>query len=212
MATAPNTTSVCPACDCSESPLSITGDVIGICTFAMAVWISMVYCYRSFRDFSQEMHEMQHRVQLAFEGAQQLRRKFMERQTVAAPPLAPPLALPTLPPRAQAQKDRPRGSVGTAVGGGRPPASYLIDEAWERAEREMIKAARFVNKRLLRPNSFAEVLGSRTAYVVERERAAETVQKLERAMENVKGIVAEVSDQCVHLSDLGSIPILLPEP
>lgn len=201
MAAALNTTSACPACDCSEGPLSVTGDVIGICTFTVAVWISFVYYYRSFRDFSQEMHEMQHRVQLAFEGAQQLRRRFMERQSVAPPPPPPP----TRPARVHAQKDRHggRGAHGTGTGTGTEKGanrhSDLIDEAWARAEKEMIKAAKFVNKRLLRPTSFVEVLGSRAAYVIERERAAETVRKLERAMDNVKGMVAEASSQCVHL-------------
>lgn len=46
---AKNTASTCPAWDCTESPLSIKSDVIGILTFAIAAWMFIVYCYHSFR-------------------------------------------------------------------------------------------------------------------------------------------------------------------
>lgn len=38
------------------------------------------------------------------------------------------------------------------------PDPKLVDEAWVWVEREMIRAANFVNKRLLKPNTVASVL------------------------------------------------------
>lgn len=180
-----STASACPACDCAESPLSIIGDVIGILTFAIASWMSILYYYRSFRDFLQEMHDMQHRVQLAFEETQGLMRKFIERQRMISTPPAP-------------TQRREKARAGENHTGRGAPYPNLVDEAWIRVEREMIKAAKFVNKRLLQPDIVAGVLMGRVTYAVEREMAAETVRKvrkLERSMENLKGVVAEASAQ-----------------
>ncbi|ROV92733.1 hypothetical protein VSDG_06543 [Cytospora chrysosperma] len=40
----------CPDCDCSDSALSITGNILGILAFAVAVYASLLYYYRGFRD------------------------------------------------------------------------------------------------------------------------------------------------------------------
>lgn len=169
----------------TDSPLSITGDLTGILTLALAIWASIVYCYRSFRDFESELGEMQHRVQLAFEETARIRRAFIER------------------PRMSPLHHHHLSAAETGGGDTEPhvwnetPANYLIDEAWNRAEREMIKATKFVNKRLLKPNTVLGVLRSKTAYVMERKKAAETVARLERALEHLKGILADASGQCV---------------
>lgn len=129
---------------------------------------------------------MQHRVQVAFEDALRLRRTFIEKQRVS--PSWPPRPAESYQELETAENGRPR----------QPQVQrypYLIDEAWARAEKEMIKAAKFVNKRLLKPTTVLSVLGSRAAYVIERKNAAATVERLERAMENVKGIVADVFGQ-----------------
>lgn len=187
------TTSACPTCACADSPLSITGDLTGILTFALVVWASVVYCFRSFRDFEHEMHDMQHRVQVAFEEAQRLRRTFIERQRQRVPPTSPPR------PSSSEGVDRDgRGSVSEEIVARHhhlraQKYPFLIDEAWVRAEKEMIRASRFVNKRLLKPATVFGVLVRRAVYIVERKRAAETIGRLERAMESVKGIVADVS-------------------
>lgn len=191
MAIVRNVTLPCPACNCTDSPLSITGNLTGILTFALVVWASIVYCYRSFRDFEQEMHEMQHRVQVAFKNTARIRRSFIEKQRMS------PLRFSQTggdDARAQSRK------------GAQATYPYVMDEAWSRAEREMVKAAKFVNKRLLEPNTVVGVLRSRTAYVVEREKAAETVEKLERAIENVKGIVADAPGQYVSFLFLATCP------
>lgn len=179
-------TSACPACDCADSPLSITGDLTGIITFALVAWASIVYCFRSFRDFEHELRDMQHRVQIAFEEAQRLRRTFIERQRVSAPQPPQPAGV------------YPVGVVSEDLVARRRRLQqnpFLIDEAWVRAEKEMIRASKFVNKRLLKPATVVGSLVRRAIYVLERERAAETIERLGRAMENLKGIVADVSGQ-----------------
>lgn len=191
---AQNTNSACPACQCGgDSPLSITASVIGILTFALAAWLSVVYYYRSFRDFSQEMHEMQHRVQLAFEEAQGLRRRYMEQQSRVMTSSTATTTTPTPPPTTHDFWATGRGAepVGAARYG-----HPLIDQVWDRAEREMVRAAKFVNKRV--PGADTTVLGgwrSRAAWSMERKRAVDTVEKLECTVDNVKGIVTDVTGQ-----------------
>lgn len=55
----------CPDCDCSGSPLSGTGNILGILTFAVAVYASLLYYYRGFRASKVEMRDLEHKVSLA---------------------------------------------------------------------------------------------------------------------------------------------------
>lgn len=136
---------------------------------------------------------MQYRVQLAFEETARIRRAFIKTQRFTPLRFSEP------------------GDDDTAahiLNGTQAKFPSLIDEAWSRTEKEMITAAKFVDKRLLKPITVLGILGSRTAYVMERERAAETMARLDRALENVKGIAANVSGQYGPSSRLTLLPIL----
>lgn len=48
----------CPSCDCSDSPLSVIGNIVGLLTFSVAVYASASYYYRGLRASAAEMNDM----------------------------------------------------------------------------------------------------------------------------------------------------------
>jgi hypothetical protein len=76
------TTPSCVSCQerlsCGDSPLSITGNVIGILTFASAILISIQVYYNSMRNADGNIFEMTNTLQSRVEEAQILFRKLQQ--------------------------------------------------------------------------------------------------------------------------------------
>lgn len=68
----------CPDCDCSDSPLSVTGNILGILTFAVAVYASLLYYYRGFRASKLEQSDMFYKVLLAKEELAKIRSEIQD--------------------------------------------------------------------------------------------------------------------------------------
>lgn len=159
----------CPGCDCSDSPLSITGNVLGILTFAVAIYASVIYYYRGFRDSATELADLMHRVNLAAENLGDLTKKFQD----------------------DAHKIRDH-SAGRRLKEAIVRARDCILEAARVGTR---LPSRKIPRKMSLWYAWRTFYFERAAYVLEREDALKVLEKMDVSLRDLKGVASGVFRQ-----------------
>lgn len=159
----------CPDCDCSDSPLSVTGNILGILTFAVAVYTSLFYYCRGLRTSEAEQTDMLHKVALAMDD---LRRVGWKHGQDAD----------------KIRDDSARRRLDEAF----QRAQSCADEARRLLiRRDAHTPASSSLVRILEAYSFRD----RAAYVLEKERIVQALGRMETSTRDLKEVASDVFGQ-----------------
>lgn len=153
----------CVACEarlsCDDSPLSITGNIIGILTFAGAIAISIQVYFNAMRNADQHMEEMMYTFESRVREVDLLRRKLEEKS------------------------EHIGGDQGERLGREMNRTRELFIQAFG-----LLTQLRDDN----RYNSRRHWLLARAKFVVKENLIKEGLEKIDKAMEMLKGIANDV--------------------
>jgi len=158
---------------CEDSPLSTTGNVLGILTFAAAIYVSVLVYVNSMRSASKRYSDMLERLELRYREAEHLRYKLEARQHTSA------------------SDDRPN-----------PINHVRIQIALNCTVKPLGEAMRALQKfrgRDLRRRGTMDFQG-RVRFVMQEDAVQDLLGKVEKAVGDLRDVADDILEQYVLLS------------